>query len=238
MLRVEGLDLYYGDMHAVRDVTFHVAPQELVTIIGANGAGKSSIIRAIAGMVRPRGGRILFQGTDITHRPPWERAAAGIALIPEGKRLFPDLTVAENLRMGGWLRRARGDLTEALEEVYALFPILRERHRQLAKTLSGGEQQMLAIGRALVARPTMLLVDEVSTGLMPLMIRRVLDALRRLREQGMTILLVEQNARAALRVADRGYVLEVGRLILEGSAAALRLHPAVRAAYLGDAISR
>lgn len=233
MLTVETLDVYYGHMHAVRGVSFNVAQGEMVTIIGANGAGKTSIIRAIMGMVTPRAGRVLFNGIDITHRPPWERAAFGIGLIPEGKRLFPDLSVTDNLRIGGYLRRGRTGLAAAIDDVYALFPVLRDRGAQLAKTLSGGEQQMLAIGRALVAQPTLLLVDEISTGLMPIMVSRVLDVLRRLREAGLTVLLVEQNARAALRVADRGHVLEVGLLTVSGPAVDLQRHPAVQAAYLG-----
>lgn len=235
MLRVEGLDVYYDRMHAVRGVGFEVAQGELVAIIGANGAGKSSIIRAIIGLVLPRAGRIVFRGADITHQPPWDRAKAGIGLVPEGRRLFPDLSVEDNLRMGAYLRRDGPDLETAMDEVFGLFPVLRERRRQLAKTLSGGEQQMLAIGRALAGRPSLLLVDEVSTGLMPLMVSRVLDVLRHLRDRGITVLLVEQNARAALRVADRGYVLEVGRVTLSGPAAELRQHPAVRASYLGGA---
>jgi branched-chain amino acid transport system ATP-binding protein len=233
MLKVEALDVFYGHMHAVRGVSFEVAQGEMVTIIGANGAGKTSIIRAIMGMINPRAGRVLFNGIDLTHRPTWDRAMVGIGLIPEGKRLFPDLSVTDNLRIGGYLRRGRADLAVAMDEVCALFPVLRDRGTQLAKTLSGGEQQMLAIGRALVARPALLLVDEISTGLMPMMVSRVLDVLRRLREGGLTVLLVEQNARAALRVADRGYVLEVGRLTVSGPAADLRRHPAVQAAYLG-----
>jgi branched-chain amino acid transport system ATP-binding protein len=235
MLKVEGLDVFYGHMHAVRGVTFEVGRGELVTIIGANGAGKSSIIRAVVGWAIPRAGRIVLDGDDITHRPPWERAAAGIGLVPEGKRLFPDMSVEENLRAGAYLRRRRAEFAAAAEEVYALFPVLRDRRRQMAKTLSGGEQQMLAIGRALVGRPSLLLVDEIFTGLMPIMVGRVTEVLRRLRDQGITVLLVEQNARAALRVADRGYVLEVGRVALAGSASELRRHPAVRAAYLGGA---
>ncbi|MDR7521515.1 MAG: ABC transporter ATP-binding protein [Armatimonadota bacterium] len=234
MLTVEHLEVFYGHMHAVRDVGFEVKRGELVAIIGANGAGKSSIIRAIVGWVSPRAGRVVLNGAEITRRPPWERAEAGIGLVPEGKRLFPALTVEENLRMGAYLRRG-ADLGRALDEVYGLFPVLRDRRRQLAKTLSGGEQQMLAIGRALVSRPSLLLVDEVSTGLMPTMVDRVLEVLRRLRDRGITVLLVEQNARAALRVADRGYVLEVGRIILSGPAADLRQHPSVVAAYLGGA---
>lgn len=234
MLQVEGLDVYYDRMHAVRGVGFEVSQGELVAIIGANGAGKSSIIRAVMGLVTPRAGRIVFQGAEITRDPPWERAKAGIGLVPEGRGLFPDLTVQDNLRMGAYLRRDGPDLEAALSEIYDLFPVLRERRRQLAKTLSGGEQQMLAIGRALAGRPRLLLVDEASTGLMPLMVRRVMDVLNRLRERGVTVLLVEQNARAALRVADRGYVLEVGRVAISGPAAELVRHPAVRASYLGE----
>ncbi len=233
MLKVDGLDVYYDRMHAVRGVGFDVAQGEMVAIIGTNGAGKSSIIRAIIGLVAARAGSIVFRGTDITGMPPWDRAKAGIGLVPEGRGLFPDLSVEENLRMGGYLRRGELAQGAAMAEVYELFPILRDRRRQDAKTLSGGEQQMLAIGRALVGRPKLLLVDEVSTGLMPLMVSRVLDVLRHLRDSGGTVLLVEQNARAALRVADRGYVLEVGRVALSGTAAELRQHPAVRAAYLG-----
>lgn len=233
MLKVDGLDVYYDRMHAVRGVGFDVAQGEMVAIIGANGAGKSSIIRAIIGLVAARAGSIVFRGTDITGMPPWDRARAGIGLVPEGRGLFPDLSVEENLRMGGYLRWGELAQGAALAEVYELFPILRDRRRQDAKTLSGGEQQMLTIGRALVGRPQLLLVDEVSTGLMPVMVSRVLDVLRHLRDSGVTVLLVEQNARAALRVADRGYVLEVGRVVLSGTAAELRQHPAVRAAYLG-----
>jgi branched-chain amino acid transport system ATP-binding protein len=233
MLTVEGLDVYYDRMHAVRDVSVEVRRGELVAIIGANGAGKSTVVRAIMGLVPAHSGRIILQGTEITRLRPWERARAGIGYVPEGRGLFPDLSVEDNLRMGGYLRRHARELAGALAEVYDLFPILRDRRDQPAKTLSGGEQQMLAIGRALVGRPALLMVDEVSTGLMPLMVTRVLNVLRHLHETGVTILLVEQNARAALRIADRGYVLEVGRVALAGPAAELRQHPSVRAAYLG-----
>ena len=234
MLRVEGLRVAYGKIVALDGVSLGVGERELVAVIGANGAGKSSLLSALMGLVEPRGGAISFRGREITRFPSWERVRLGIALVPEGGRIFPDLSVEQNLRLGGYTIGRGEELSENLELVFSLFPVLKERFGQRAGTLSGGERQMLAIGRALMASPKLLLVDEVSMGLMPKLIPEILGTLVRLREErGMSVLLAEQNAREALQVVDRGYVLKNGRITLEGTAAELRENAEVKAAYLG-----
>ncbi|HIC88484.1 MAG TPA: ABC transporter ATP-binding protein [Anaerolineae bacterium] len=233
MLQVQDLDVFYGRVQALHGVSLNVGEREAVAVLGANGAGKSTLIKAIAGWHRPQRGHVRFNDEDITHLEPWDRAARGLALVPEGGRVFRDLTVEQNLRLGTYLERSNSNLQSRLEEVFDLFPVLAERRHQVARTLSGGEQQMLAIGRAMMMQPRLLLVDEVSMGLMPILVQRVFAVLQTLRERGVTILLVEQNAYEALQVVDRAYVLENGRIVLSGMAEELREDPKVKAAYLG-----
>lgn len=232
LLRVENLNAFYDRIHALKDVSLDVREGEIVCLIGANGAGKSTLVKCIAGLLRPRTGRVTFAGEQLNGRAPEEIVRHGIGLVPEGRRVFPVLTVEENLEIGGYTR-PRSELQTALERVYSLFPILAERRAQLAGSLSGGEQQMLAIGRALMAQPRLLLLDEPSLGLAPRIVAQVFDLLARLNREGMSLLLVEQNAMKALQLAHRGCVLETGRLVLADRAAALLANPKVKEAYLG-----
>ena len=233
MLEVRGIEVSYGEFLALRGIDFTVREGELVTIIGANGAGKSTILRAVMGLVKCRKGEIFFQGEEITLSPPHQRARLGMSLVPEGRKIFPDLTVAENLIMGAYTQEDRKAVQSRMEEAFDLFPVLEERQNQVGKTLSGGEQQMLAIARALMPRPRVVLMDEVSLGLMPIYVEETFRIIENLHRQGVTILLVEQNARKALAAADRGYVLETGEIVLSDQAEKLALNPQVKKAYLG-----
>ena len=233
MLELSGVTAGYGAFTALWDVSLRVGQGEAVAVVGPNGAGKTTLLRAISGLIAPRGGRVIFEGTELAGRPPYEVVAHGIAHVPEGRRLFPQLTVAENLKMGAYLPTARAHFRESLARVYALFPVLAERQAQRAGSLSGGEQQMLAVGRALMSRPKLILFDEPSMGLAPVMVLRLFDLIRRVREEGYTILVVEQNVRQVLKLVDRAYLLEVGRIKIEGRAADLAEQDFVRQAYVG-----
>ena len=232
MLEIRNLTAHYGHSQVLYDISIDVKSGEFVSIIGANGAGKSTLMKVIMGLVPVSAGSLLFKGKDISKSKPWERAGLKIAYVPEGRRVFGELTVAENLRIGGWVEPP-ADLPRRVEHVVSIFPRLGERMNQAARTMSGGEQQMLAIGPALMLEPELLLVDEISMGLMPILVNRCFEVLKQLSEAGTTILLVEQNARKALSVSHRGYVLETGHIVLEGEAAKLRDDDAVRRAYLG-----
>ncbi|MBI3828788.1 MAG: ABC transporter ATP-binding protein [Planctomycetes bacterium] len=233
VLKVEGLDVFYGGIQALRGVGLEVRPGELVTLIGANGAGKSTTLKTISGILTPRTGKVFFEGREITGRAPHLNIRAGLALCPEGRRIFPNLTVDENLDLGAYVRKDGAAIKSDIELMHKTFPILLDRARQFAGTLSGGEQQMLAMARALMSRPKLLMLDEPSLGLAPKLVDRIFEVLRNLKSQGVTILLVEQNARQALDVADRGYVLETGKVVKSGPARELAVDPAVRKAYLG-----
>ena len=234
MLEVTGLRVAYGGIQAVRSITFHVNEGEMVALIGANGAGKTSTLKAVARALDAAGGDVHFCGEKITRIPSHDIIRKGIALVPEGRGVFPRLTVAENLAMGAFVRNDAVDVEKDLKMVYGYFPRLKERETQLAGTLSGGEQQMLAIGRALMSRPRLLLLDEPSMGLAPIMVQKIFEVIRAVAEQGMTILLIEQNAKLALETSQRGYVMESGEITLHGEAKELLNDPKVRAAYLGE----
>ena len=240
LLAIENLQVRYGQIEALKGISMHVEAGEVVALVGANGAGKTTLMRSISGLLRPAAGDISLAGKSLLHVGADRIVRAGIAHSPEGRRVFGTLTVAENLRLGAYTR-SESELQSALRQVHALFPRLLERQKQFAGTLSGGEQQMLAIGRALMARPKLLLLDEPSLGLAPIIVKAIFKALAQIRNEGVTILLVEQNVRMALKLADRGYVLEVGRIALQGAAQELLHSPAVQAAYLGGsraAVSR
>jgi branched-chain amino acid transport system ATP-binding protein len=236
VLRIRNLDVAYGARAVLRRVSLHVNPGEIVAIIGANGAGKTTLLRAVTGLVPALRGEIDFQGVDVAGAPTERTVAMGCSLVPEGRQVFADMAVWENLLIGAHVQVRRGRREEAkaeLERVFALFPVLAQRHRQLAGTLSGGEQQMLAIGRALMARPRLLMLDEPSMGLAPLVVKSIFETIARVAAEGCTVLLVEQNARGALRIARRGYVLETGRIVLEGASEELLANRDVQRAYLG-----
>jgi branched-chain amino acid transport system ATP-binding protein len=234
LLALEEVHTYYRAIHALKGVSLEVREGEIVTLLGSNGAGKSTTLRSISGLARPRSGRIRLGGVDITGRAAHDIVAMGVAQAPEGRRLFPRMSVLENLEMGAFRRSDRAAVAADLERVYTLFPRLHERRRQRAGTLSGGEQQMCAIGRALMASPRLLMLDEPSMGLAPILVERIFEIIREINAQGATILLVEQNALMALETAHRGYVLETGRVVLADDARGLREDPRVRAAYLGE----
>ncbi|HEX7084122.1 MAG TPA: ABC transporter ATP-binding protein [Gaiellaceae bacterium] len=234
MLELRDVHTYYGSIHALKGIALEVREGEVVTLLGANGAGKSTTLRSINGLNRPRQGSIRFDGREITEVPAHEIVKRGIAQSPEGRRLFPRMTVAENLEMGAFQRSDRTGIREDMDRVFDLFPRLQERRNQKAGTMSGGEQQMCAIGRALMARPKLLLLDEPSLGLAPIFVERIFDIIRQINEQGTSILLVEQNALMALDHAHRGYVLETGRIVLADTAEALKTNEEVRKTYLGE----
>ena len=233
MLALAAVTAGYGAFTALWDVSLRVEAGEAVAVVGPNGAGKTTLLRAISGLIAPRAGSVVFEGAELAGHPPYDIVAHGIAHVPEGRRLFPQLTVAENLKMGAYLPSARARFRESLERVYALFPALAERHRQRAGSLSGGEQQMLAVGRALMSRPKLILLDEPSMGLAPVLVLRLFDLIRRVREEGYTILVVEQNVRQVLKLVDRAYLLEVGRIKMEGRAADLAEQDFIRKASVG-----
>jgi branched-chain amino acid transport system ATP-binding protein len=233
MLEVRGLAVAYGGIEAVRGVDLSVRAGELVTLIGANGAGKTTTLKALAGLLKPKAGTVHYDGRDITGRPAHELVHLGLALVPEGRGVFARLTIEENLAMGAYTRRDAA-LASDYERAYTLFPRLAERRRQLAGTLSGGEQQMLAIARALMSRPKLLLLDEPSMGLAPIMVQKIFETIRMIAAEGVTLLLVEQNAKLALEACSRGYVMETGAIALEDDAQALLVNPQVRKAYLGE----
>lgn len=233
MLTLNHLEVSYGAIRALRGVSLHVDAGELVALIGSNGAGKTTTLRTVSGILRPRGGEATFDGHDLATMAPHNIVASGISHVPEGRQIFGSLSVRQNLQLGAIARQDRSTLASDLDRVFGLFPVLKERLRQPGGTLSGGEQQMLAIGRALMAQPRLLLLDEPSLGLAPLLVERIFDAIAQLKAEGTTILLVEQNARQALNIADRGYVLETGQVTLEGPATALAANPDVERAYLG-----
>ena len=233
MLKIDDLKVRYGGIEAVKGISFEVPEGSIVTLIGANGAGKSTTLRAIAGLVQPAGGRIHFQAEDITALSPDKIVSKGITLVPEGRHVFPDLTVLENLKIGAYLRKDRDVMEHDLNWVYELFPRLKERSWQAAGTLSGGEQQMLAVGRALMSRPKLIMMDEPSLGLAPIIVKGIFDIIKEINRKGVTVLLIEQNANMALKTADIGYVLETGKITLTGPGRELLNNEAVKKAYLG-----
>ncbi len=233
LLEVRDLDFAYGDVHVLHGVSLSVVQGEIVTLVGSNGAGKSTTLRNVSRLLKPRGGSIVFDGQDLTKLTPHAVVELGLVHVPEGRRVFPEMTVVENLRMGSYIKSARGDREANLERAMTLFPRLRERAKQLAGTLSGGEQQMLAIGRGLMTKPRLLLLDEPSLGLSPLLVTTIFDTIKAINAQGTTVLLVEQNVFQSLRIANRGYVLETGRIALSGPGHELLDNAQVKAAFLG-----
>jgi branched-chain amino acid transport system ATP-binding protein len=233
-LEVNGLDAFYGNIHALRQVSLSVNEGEIVTLIGANGAGKTTTLNCISGLVRPRSGHVQLEGEDLTEVLPHHIVERGVVQVPEGRRMFARLTVDENLRMGGYTLTDEADVRAGIERAYDMFPRLKERRSQVAGTLSGGEQQMLAIGRALMAKPKVLLLDEPSMGLAPILVESIFETVRRIHAEGTSILLVEQNALMALDIADRGYVMQTGQIILADTAANLAANEQVRQSYLGE----
>ncbi len=233
LLEVKDIHVYYGAIHALQGISFQVNEGEIVTLIGANGAGKSTSLNTISGILHPRTGGVSFRGHDITLTPAEEIVRLGICQSPEGRKIFAPLTVMENLEMGAYTRKDRGEISRGIERVFKSFPRLKERQNQLGGTLSGGEQQMLAMGRALMSQPTLLLLDEPSMGLSPILVEEIFNIIQEINSEGTSILLVEQNAQMALSVAHRGYVLETGQIVLEGASNALLDNPQVHEAYLG-----
>ncbi|MBE6989349.1 MAG: ABC transporter ATP-binding protein [Ruminococcaceae bacterium] len=231
ILKIDRINVYYGSIHAIKDISFEVNQGEIVTLIGANGAGKSTTLNTVVGLLRSRTGSVTFMGENVSRVPCHKMVAKGIAMVPEGRRVFTQMTVQENLEMGAYCRKGR--IGDSLDRVYEQFPRLKERRRQVAGTLSGGEQQMLAMGRALMSEPKVLMMDEPSMGLAPILVEQIFNIIQDLHRSGATILLVEQNAQAALSVADRGYVLETGHIVTTGTGEELLASPAIKKAYLG-----
>ena len=233
MLKVNNINVYYSSIHAIRDISLEVNEGEVVALIGANGAGKSTTLKTISGLLRSKTGSIEFMGEDISKTDAYKLVSKGLAHVPEGRRIFQNATVKENLRLGAFLRKDKENLEADYEHVYSLFPILKERQNQMGGTLSGGEQQMLAIGRALMAKPKILLLDEPSMGLAPLLVKEIFDIIKEINKEGTTVFVVEQNANMALAIADRAYVMETGKIVLEGTGKELAASEEVRKAYLG-----
>ena len=234
MLEVKDLEVYYGVIQAIKGISFHVDKGEVIALIGANGAGKTTTLHTVTGLLSPKKGHVMFEGKDITKVPAHKIVSMGMAHVPEGRRVFAELSVYENLKMGAYTRKDKAEIEESLNNVYKRFPRLEERKNQLAGTLSGGEQQMLAMGRALMSRPKIILMDEPSMGLSPIMVNEIFDIIRSVSESGTTVLLVEQNAKKALSIADRAYVLETGNIVLEGNAKDLLEDDSIKKAYLGE----
>ncbi len=234
MLEVKGLNVYYGMIHAIKDASFEVGEGEVVALIGANGAGKTTILHTVTGLLHAKSGSVTFEGQELTHTPAHKIVSMGISHVPEGRRVFSDLSVYENLMMGAYTRSDKAEIAQSLEMVYERFPRLKERRSQPAGTLSGGEQQMLAMGRALMSSPRLLLMDEPSMGLSPLFVSEIFKIIEEVSAQGVTVLLVEQNAKKALSIADRAYVLETGKVVMAGLASELMNNDAIKAAYLGE----
>ena len=234
MIEVKDLEVYYGMIQAIKGVSFHVNEGEVIALIGANGAGKTTILHTVSGLLSPKSGSVLFEGQDITKVPGHKIVSMGLAHVPEGRRVFAQLTVLQNLKMGAYTRKNKEEIRHTLENVFLRFPRLEERQNQLAGTLSGGEQQMLAMGRALMSHPKIILMDEPSMGLSPIFVNEIFDIIQEVSKGGTTVLLVEQNAKKALSIADRAYVLETGRIVLEGKAEQLLQNDSIRKAYLGE----
>lgn len=234
MLEIKEIEVYYGMIQAIKGISFEVREGEVIALIGANGAGKTTILHTITGLLSPKRGSVLFEGTDITKVPAHKIVSLGMAHVPEGRRVFADLTVYENLKMGAYTRKDKSEIDETLTMVYKRFPRLEERKNQLAGTLSGGEQQMLAMGRALMSHPKIILMDEPSMGLSPILVNQIFDIIEEVSKSGTTVLLVEQNAKKALSIADRAYVLETGKIVLDGDAKALMDDDSIKKAYLGE----
>lgn len=234
MLEVKDLEVYYGVIQAIKGVSFHVEKGEVIALIGANGAGKTTILHTVTGLLSPKKGSVIFQGKDITKTPAHKIVSMGMAHVPEGRRVFAELSVYENLKMGAYTRTDKAEIEDSLKSVYKRFPRLEERKNQMAGTLSGGEQQMLAMGRALMSKPGIILMDEPSMGLSPILVNEIFDIIRSVSESGTTVLLVEQNAKKALSIADRAYVLETGNITLEGKAKDLLEDDSIKKAYLGE----
>ncbi len=234
MIEVKDLEVYYGMIQAIKGVSFHVNEGEVIALIGANGAGKTTILHTVSGLLSPKSGSVLFEGQDITKVPGHKIVSMGMAHVPEGRRVFAQLTVLQNLKMGAYTRKNKEEIRHTLENVFLRFPRLEERQNQLAGTLSGGEQQMLAMGRALMSHPKIILMDEPSMGLSPIFVNEIFDIIQEVSKGGTTVLLVEQNAKKALSIADRAYVLETGRIVLEGKAEQLLQNDSIRKAYLGE----
>lgn len=236
MLKVEHLKVRYGGIEALKDISFQVHKGKLVTLVGANGAGKSTILRSIMALVKPKEGKILYKGEDLKNVKTKDMPAKGITLVPEGRRVFSNLTVIENLKIGAYSRNDSKEIQNDIEWVYSLFPRLKERSWQLTGTLSGGEQQMVAIGRALMSKPELIMMDEPSLGLAPIVVKELFNIIKKINNDGVTVLLIEQNAKAALKIADTGYVIETGNIILEGKGLELLNNDAVKKAYLGEEV--